>query len=68
MQYINIMSIIIIRKLQNNDKDQVRNKPDKETLLTAQCVKQKKLTYIITIIFETQSNINKFLNRMVIWC
>lgn len=68
MQYINIMSVIIIRKLQNNDKDQVRNKPDKETLLTAQCVKQKKLTYIITIIFETQSNINKFLNRMVIWC
>lgn len=32
MQSINIMGVIIIRKLQNNDKDQVRNKPDKETL------------------------------------
>lgn len=54
------MGVIIIRKLQNNDKDQVCNKPDKETLLTAQCVKQKNLYNKITIIFETQSNIYKF--------
>lgn len=30
MQSINIMAVIIIRKWQNNDKDQVCNKPDKK--------------------------------------